>query len=144
MLEVSPVHHRGVSGGPVRAGSKPGQALLKHDPFGYRKGPVDGVQLGVTVQATVVADVLPRKEARVGRYVPLLFFLEELESGRSFPLYRGRSNAALSCRDAAVSLHLGGVGAVVGREVVPVFHCAIVVTEIEAVSVCHGAGGQEP
>ena len=112
MLEVSPVHHRGESGGLVRAGSKPGQALLKRDPFGYSEGPVDGVQLGVTVHATVVADVRPRKEARVGRYLPLSFFLEELELGQSFSLYRGCSNATLSGRDAAVSLHLGGVGAV--------------------------------
>ena len=144
MLEVLPMHHCGVSGGPVCAGSQPGQALLKRDPFGYSEGPVDGVQLEVTVHATVVVDVCPRKESRVGCYVPLLFFLEELESGRSFLLYRGHPNATLSGRDAAVSLHLGGVGAVVGREVVPVFHCAIVVAEVKAVSVCHGAGGQEP
>ena len=144
MLKVSTVHGIcGICGGSICASSKPGQALFKGDPLGYGEGPMDGVQLGVNVYATVVADICPRKKARVGRHIPLPFLLEKLEPGRPLSLYWGRLNAALSGRNAAIGLHFGRVRTVVCHEVVPVFYDPVVIVEAEAVSVGRGAGGQE-
>ena len=76
----------------------------------------------------------------MGRYVPLSFLLEKLEPGWPLSLHRGRSNAALSGRNAAIGLHFGGVRTVVRREVVLVFYDPVVIVEGEAVGIGHGTG----
>ena len=59
--------------------------------------------------------------------------------GRSFS-DGGGSGAAMACRDAAISLHFRGVGAVVGCKMIPGLHGAIPIPEVEAVS---GDNGEE-
>ena len=127
----------------IRAGPQPGQPLLKGDPLWNGERPVDGVQLGVPIDTTVVPDVCARKRTRVSGDVPLTFFLEKLELGRPLSPHGGRSQAALSGRNAAIRLYLGGVEAIVRREVIAVFHSAVAVLEREAVGIGGRAEGCE-
>ena len=113
--ELLPVHHGGVVFGLIGPRTQPRQALFNRYPLWDQKRPVHGVQLRVSVHSTVVTDVCPRKEANVCSDVPFLLFLQELEPGRSILSYRGGSGTAVAGRDAAVGLHLRGVGAIIGR-----------------------------
>ena len=117
--------------------------LLHGDPLWNGERPVDGVQLRVPIDTTVVPDVCARKRTRVSGDVPLTFFLEKLELGRPLSPHGGRSQAALSGRNAAIRLYLGGVEAIVRREVIAVFHSAVAVLEREAVGIGGRAEGCE-
>ena len=63
----------------------------------------------MTIYATIVPYICPRKETRVDGYVPFLFPLQELESHWSLLLDRGRPDAALPGWDAAVCLDFGRI-----------------------------------
>ena len=92
------VHHDGVGGRLIRASLQPGQTLLEGDPLWDGKGPVDGVQLGMPIDAAVVPDICPRKRTRVSSNVPFALFLQKLESGQPlFPLEPGVART-LHCR----------------------------------------------
>ena len=99
---------------------------------------MDGVQLGVSVNATVISDVCSRKKKRVGCYVPFAFFLKKLEPYRPFSPHGGRSYAALPSRNAAICLYLCGIGAVIRGQVVAVLDDTVAVVESKAV----GVGGR--
>ena len=77
-----------------------------------------GIQLRVAVDPTVVPDVSPKERARIRGHVHFLFLMQELKSGRPFLLNRSGTDAAPSCRDAAVGSHLRGVRAVIGGKLV--------------------------
>ena len=138
--ELFPVHHGGVVLGSIGPSAKPRQALLNCHPLKNHERPVHGVQFRVSVRTAVVMDVRPGKEANVGSDVPLLLFLQELESGRPVFSDRGGSSTAMAGRDAAVGLHLGGIGAIISREMVSGLHGAISIPKSETVS---GSDGEE-
>ena len=54
VVEIPSVHHGGVSKRSICAGPQPGQVLLKGDSLWDGERPVDGIQLGVSIDATVV------------------------------------------------------------------------------------------
>ena len=99
---------------------------------------MDGVQLGVSINATVMSDVCSRKKTRVGGYVPFAIFLKKLEPGRPFFPHRGRTYATLLSQNAAICLYLCGIGAVIRGEVVVVLDNTVAVVESKAV----GVGGR--
>ena len=110
------MHHGGVNRWPVTPSPDPGKALFVGDPLWNRERPVDGIQFGMTIYTTIVPYIRPRKETRVGSYVPFLFLLQELEWRWSLLLDRGRPDAALPGRNAAICLHLDRIGAVICRQ----------------------------
>ena len=61
MVEVTSVHHGGVRRRLVCAGLQPGQTLLKGDPLWDGEGPVDGIELKMSLDAAVVQDICPRE-----------------------------------------------------------------------------------
>ena len=131
--EVFPVHHGGIVAWPVSSSAKPRHALFQGHSLWDRDGPVQGVQLRVSVYSAVVADIRPKKETSVFGEVPFLFLLQELEPRGSILLDRGSPDAAVAGCNAAVCLYFRGVGAVLRREVIPGFDRAISILEGEAV-----------
>ena len=138
--ELFSMHHGGVVFWSIGPSAKPRQALFNRHPLWDQKRPVHGVQFRVSVHSTIVTDVRPRKEANVCSDVPFLLFLQELEPCRPIFSDRSGSGTAVAGRDAAVGLHLGGIGAIIGREVVSCFHRAVSIPKGEAVS---GGDGKE-
>ena len=138
--ELFSVHHGGVVFWPICPSTEPRQALLNRHLLWDQKRPVQGIQFRVSVHSTIVTDVCPRKEANVCSDVPFLLFLQELELCRPIFSDRGGSGTAVAGRDASVGLHLGGIGAIIGREVVSGFHRAVSIPKGEGVS---GGDGKE-
>ena len=136
--EFLPMHHGGVVFRSVRLNAKPRQALFDRHALQDQERPVHGVQFRVSVNSAIATDVRPGKEAHVCGDVPFLLLLEELKPCRSIFSDGCSSGAAVTGRDTAVSLHLGGIGAVIGREVVSSFHRAIPIPKGEAVGGCDG------
>ena len=132
------MHHGGVNGWPVTPSLDPGKALLIGDPLWHGERPVDGVQLRMTVYATIVPYICLRKETRVDGYVPFLLSLQELESCWSLLLDSGRPDIALPGRDAAVCLDFGRIGAIILCQMVAVLDNTVTVMKCKSVSGCRG------
>ena len=88
----------------------------------------------MALDPTVVPNVSPKERARIRGHVPFLFLLQELKSGRPLLLKRSGADAALSCRDAAVGLHLCGVRVVIGGKLVSCLNGSVAVAEAVSVS----------
>ena len=110
-MKVSPVHHGGVVTGSINPGTEPCHALFHRHTFRNREGPVYRVQFRVSVSSTVVVDVCPGKEARIGGDIPFPFLLQELELCWSILLDRCGSDGTWAGWDTAVCLDFGGVRA---------------------------------
>ena len=123
------MHHHRVGRGLIPARAKPCETLLKGDMLRDREGPLDGIQLGVSINPTVEPEVSPEDRIRVRGQLPFLLLLQELKSGRVSLLHRGCADAALSCQDAAVRLNLGGVRTVIHSELVSVLDGTISIEE---------------
>ena len=134
VVEVPSMHHGGGDGWLVVPSPDPGKALLVGDPLWDGERLVDGVQLGMTIYATIVPYIRPRKETRVGGDVPFLFLLQELESRWSFSLGRGGPDSAWPGRDDALRLDFGRIGAVIRFQMVTVLNGAVTVAKCKSVS----------
>ena len=75
VVEIPSVHHGGVNGRSIGAGPQPGQALLEGDSLWDGEGPVDGIQLGVSIDATIVNNVCPGERTRGSSNVPFSLLL---------------------------------------------------------------------
>ena len=116
--EVSAMHGGGNSLRAILAGSEPGKAMFCRHTLGNRKGPMDRVQLGVSLDAVIVADVCPAKGTIIPSKVPFPFLLQELKPDW-LPLFDGKGvGATRPFRNAAVGLYLRGVGAVIRGELI--------------------------
>ena len=110
-MNVSPVHHGGVLTGSINPGTEPCHALFHGHTFPNREGPVYRVQFKVSVSSTVVVDVCPGKEARIGGDIPFPFLLQELELCWSILLDRCGSDGTWAGWDTAECLDFSGVRA---------------------------------
>ena len=79
-VEIPAMHQHGVHRRLVSTSAEPSEALFKCDPLCHREGPVDGVQLGMPVYATVIAKVRPENRTRIHGDIPFSFSLQELKS----------------------------------------------------------------
>ena len=90
---------------------------------------MDGIQLVMSINPTVVPEVSPEDRTRVRGQIPFLLLLQELKSGRVSLLHGGCADAALSCRDAAVRLNLCGVRTVIHSELLSVLDGTVSIGE---------------
>ena len=97
----------------------------------------------MTIHATVVPDVGPSEGTRVTDNVPFLLPLQEFKAGRPRLTYWGGSNTAWPGRDAAIGLNLGGVGAVIGCQVIPILNEPVAVAEHRTIAGSRRASGEE-
>ena len=140
-MKVFSLHHGGVVTGSINPGVEPCHALFHHHTFRNREGPEYRVQFRVSVSSTVLMDVCPGKEARIGGDIPFPFLQQELELCWSILLDRYGSDGTWAGWDTAVCLNFGGVGAVVGHQVIPGFNGTISIPQCKAVLRLREAGG---
>ena len=120
------MHHHRVGGGLIPARAKPRETLFEGDTLGDREGPMDEIQLCMSINSTVVPEVSPEDRTRVRSQIPFLFLLQELKSGRVSLLHRGGVDAALSCQGR---LNLGGIRIVICSELVSVLDGIVSIVE---------------
>ena len=81
----------------------------------------------MAIHAAIVPNISPSERAHISNNVPLPFPLQKLEARGSRLMDGSGPNAARPGRDAAESLHTGGVGTIVGRQVIPLLDKAVTV-----------------
>ena len=90
---------------------------------------MDGIQLGMPINATIIPEVSPEDGTRISCQIPFLFLLQELKPGRASLLYGGCTNAAGPFWNATIGLDLDGIRTVIWGELISVLNCTIRIAE---------------